>query len=271
MSQILLQCGTIEDGTGRRANADRPLTHQLDLGERGLAMEATQYEDDEVWRFVVRDDRYQVSSHGRVYSEVTARYLKIGKSNTSGNYIVHRVTLASKDGSRPKSVTVASLVAEAFHGPRPDGYHVCHNDGDSGNNHYTNLRYGTRSDNAQDSLRHGTHVNAAKTHCPKGHPYEDDNVTTIVGADGYKRRNCRTCSSQHASRISKRLAEQLGLERSPTPENRRRKSGFWVRLTPEELGVLRAAAEARRVPLNELIRCSTLVEADSVLSDGDES
>lgn len=51
--------------------------------------------------------------------------------------------------------TVHSLVAEAFHGPRPDGSQVCHRDGNPGHNSEDNLRYGTALDNAADREEHG--------------------------------------------------------------------------------------------------------------------
>jgi HNH endonuclease len=35
------------------------------------------------------------------------------------------------------------------------------------------------------------HANRRKTHCPNGHPYDDEN--TVIGADGWRR--CRTCRS----------------------------------------------------------------------------
>ena len=39
----------------------------------------------------------------------------------------------------------------------PEGMEVCHQDGDRKNNRPENLRYGTRSDNVIDAIRHGTH------------------------------------------------------------------------------------------------------------------
>ncbi len=51
---------------------------------------------------------------------------------------------------------VHTLVAAVFLGPRPPGMDVRHLDGDRFNNHASNLAYGTRSDNVEDSRRHGT-------------------------------------------------------------------------------------------------------------------
>jgi hypothetical protein len=57
-----------------------------------------------------------------------------------------------------KSVTktVHSLMALTFIGPRPDGCEVLHINGNRLDNSVDNLRYGTRSENMQDALSHGT-------------------------------------------------------------------------------------------------------------------
>jgi hypothetical protein len=53
--------------------------------------------------------------------------------------------------------TIHVLVCAAFHGPRPgDGYEVAHGNGDPTDNCVGNLRWATRSENQQDSIRHGT-------------------------------------------------------------------------------------------------------------------
>lgn len=54
------------------------------------------------------------------------------------------------------SVDVHRLVALAFLGAPPDGMEVLHGDGDRGNPKLSNLRYGTRLENAADAERHGT-------------------------------------------------------------------------------------------------------------------
>ena len=82
-----------------------------------------------------------------------------------------------------------SLVALAFLGTRPDGFDVRHLDGDRLNCALANLAYGTRSENQRDKRRHGTDHNVAKTHCPKGHPYDEAN-TRIPPIGG---RDCRAC------------------------------------------------------------------------------
>lgn len=52
--------------------------------------------------------------------------------------------------------TVHSVVAEAFIGPRPERYDVCHNNGIRTDCRAANLRYDTRSNNHKDRVGHGT-------------------------------------------------------------------------------------------------------------------
>lgn len=85
---------------------------------------------------------------------------------------------------------VHALVLEAFVGPRPDGFHGCHNDGDPTNNRLVNLRWDTPSANRLDSVRHGTHAMARKTECPRGHEYSLSN--TVINANGG--RECLVCT-----------------------------------------------------------------------------
>lgn len=149
-------------------------------------------EAEVTWRPVVGwEGLYEVSSEGQVRSlprkgRREARMLTpvTGKRG----YLV--VTLSREGRCRPHPIH--RIVAEAFLGPRPDGMEVCHSDGSRLNNSVGNLRYGTSSQNKLDAVTHGTHVNARKTHCPKGHPYAGPNL--IVDSDG--KRRCRTCKNE---------------------------------------------------------------------------
>jgi hypothetical protein len=108
-----------------------------------------------------------------------------------------RVTLSSDSGR--KGFCVHQLVMLAFVGPRPEGMEVRHLDGDKLNNALPNLRYDTHLENMRDLVRHGTHGKANRTHCPSGHPYDDENTLRQAG-----RRACRMCHtlrSRHARAV----------------------------------------------------------------------
>jgi hypothetical protein len=96
----------------------------------------------EEWRPVADyEGLYDVSNLGRVrrhYATKPTRvldgfvdpfgYRYVGLSNTVRN----------------RKTRVAALVAAAFIGPRPWGYHVCHLDGSKDNDRASNLVWGTR-------------------------------------------------------------------------------------------------------------------------------
>jgi hypothetical protein len=54
------------------------------------------------------------------------------------------------------------LVLTVFVGPCPEGRECCHRDGDKSNSKLTNLYWGTRLENIQDSIKHGTFLNATR-------------------------------------------------------------------------------------------------------------
>lgn len=147
-----------------------------------------------VWRPVVGwEGFYEVSDAGRVRSMPRPRVVvaRPVKSTVDGNGYpkvdLHRP-------GRRSNMRVHVLVAAAFIGPRPDGQHVRHLNGDPADPRAVNLAYGTRSDNMLDAVRHGTHAKAAKTHCPAGHDY-------ATHARLYQgRRYCRGCEADRSAR-----------------------------------------------------------------------
>lgn len=90
---------------------------------------------------------YEVSDLGRV-----RRGLRVLKARAAPNGYIN-VNLSNGKATR-KSVHV--LVALSFLGPRPEGCHVAHLDGDQANNSLCNLAYLTPSENARQKRDHGT-------------------------------------------------------------------------------------------------------------------
>lgn len=124
----------------------------------------------EIWKAVPGfEGIYEVSDLGRVRSldRILVQACKWG--GTMERFYKGRVLVQATDerGRRfvalwhlceGKRRTVASLVAEAFIGPRPEGMDVCHGDGNPSNNRLLNLRYDTPAGNAADKIMHGTHL-----------------------------------------------------------------------------------------------------------------
>lgn len=100
-------------------------------------------------------------------------------------------------GDSQRSVDVHKLVMLAFVGEPPHLTEVRHLDGNHANNHLSNLRYGTRSENLHDAVRHGTHHWAKRTHCKNGHEYTPDNTMPRSSGSG---RQCRECMLQYKRR-----------------------------------------------------------------------
>lgn len=120
---------------------------------------------EEIWKPVLGyEGLYEVSSLGRVRSVDRVVVRKSGKTwNLKGvirsvrlnkkrkNYQYRQMDL-SKNGV-VKTLHVAHLVCEAFHGPRPEGYQCMHLDGNCANDRADNLAWGTIHENSNEPIR----------------------------------------------------------------------------------------------------------------------
>lgn len=119
----------------------------------------------EKWRPVIGfEGLYEVSDEGRVRSlPRVVPHRSGGRLTLSGRVLVgsRRATRGYpmvnlwKDNTQHARY-VHALVLEAFVGPRPASADACHADGSVDNNRLTNLRWGSRSENMADAIRHGT-------------------------------------------------------------------------------------------------------------------
>lgn len=180
-------------------------------------MDATQ----EQWRPVIGHEGYEVSSQGRVRSIDRVLTFKDGRSRIARGRELKSWPIG-KVGHRGVGLTgkaralVHVLVLEAFVGPRPEGLVACHGNGIADDNRVENLRWDTYSENNNDLVRHGTHSQASKTHCPAGHEYSPENTREYVHR-GWKLRYCRACRLEHRSDVNARRREQRaarGLQKS---------------------------------------------------------
>lgn len=101
---------------------------------------------------------------------------------------------------------VHSLVCETFHGPKPSPAHQSrHLNGDRLDARAANLAWGTRSENTKDSVLHGTHNNARKTHCKRDHEFTPENTRFVRGG----RRSCRKCERIRAIAHMRALLDRI--------------------------------------------------------------
>lgn len=119
----------------------------------------------EKWRAIVGyEGFYEISDLGNVRSIdrtvacgsqilcLKGKLLSRAINKQNGYYIVTLYRLG-----KGKSFSVHALVLEAFVGSRPSAAHdACHNDGNRLNSALSNLRWGTKKENRDDSRRHGT-------------------------------------------------------------------------------------------------------------------
>lgn len=107
-------------------------------------------DDGSVWS---RKEHERIrSSRGGTRSVLGKKWRRIAINATArGGY--PRTTLMSPQGN--KGFRVHQLVLLAFTGPSPNNQECCHKDGNPTNNNITNLRWGTRKENAGDRVRHG--------------------------------------------------------------------------------------------------------------------
>lgn len=149
---------------------------------------------EEQWRAIPGyEGLYEVSDWGRVRSLHPQFYGRI-RSLTP-----HRQGYLGLHLNRGPSGRVFELVHRLVAGAfceRPEGAEIVrHLDGDKRHNRPANLAWGDRHENALDSIRHGTHSNASKTHCLRDHPFDLENTNDNGG-----RRRCLACTRERAAR-----------------------------------------------------------------------
>jgi hypothetical protein len=150
------------------------------------------------WLPVVGFPDYEVSDHGLVRSLDRWISFADGRGRTASGQLLKpwkHMGDYQAVSLKGKRFLIHTLVLEAFVEVRPDGLVCCHIDGDPSNNQLSNLRWGTYSENNTDLVRHGTHFQASKTHCCRGHEYTPAN-TRLYQARGFNERVCVTCAKQ---------------------------------------------------------------------------
>ena len=131
----------------------------------------------ERWLTIPGFTRYSVSSLGRVRRDVAVYRTQPGMCAVNLKQGYPQVAVTSDDG---KSITVMVhvLLMRAFVGPRPEGMHICHKDGNRANCSLDNLRYDTPLANVRDAMSHGTYAYGERI---AQHRLVEAEVVEIVG------------------------------------------------------------------------------------------
>ena len=103
-----------------------------------------------MWKPITNHPGYEVSESGEVKSYLrTPKILKQATSKEGYRFV------RLKQGDSYPIVYIHQLVCEVFNGARPEGMMCLHRDDNKCNNHYKNLRWGTRMDNCSDLKHNG--------------------------------------------------------------------------------------------------------------------
>jgi hypothetical protein len=105
-----------------------------------------------------------------------------------------------------------------LHGPIAEGLMVCHRCGNHGCVNPDHLYIGTMKENARDTVNHGRHLEANKTHCIHGHPFDEAN--TYVCKKG--KRHCIECQRKAQRERYQRMTPEQRAIRNALNKQRRR-------------------------------------------------
>lgn len=88
---------------------------------------------------------YEVNCDGTIFRNARSKRVKKCYKQSHNSKTEHWVTIVRID-NKSRKVFIHKVVAECWLGAKPEGYEVDHIDRNSLNNHWTNLRYVTRSE-----------------------------------------------------------------------------------------------------------------------------
>lgn len=146
---------------------------------------------------------YQVSDLGRVRSLHPNSRSK-GELRTFRTTNGYRAVNLSGGGVR-RLLLIHRLVLQAFVGPIPEGMHGSHLDGCKDNNHLTNLRIETPSQNCRRRGEHGTQArNKTNTKVSK----EDADAMRALASGGWKQLDIASKFGITQSNVSRILSGQ---------------------------------------------------------------
>lgn len=116
---------------------------------------------------------------------------------------------------RAKAISAHRAAWVVTFGPVPDGLQVLHRCDNPPCCNPAHLWLGTNMDNVLDKVAKGRDQNQRKTHCMRGHPFDEEN--TIPNSKPGTRK-CRTCSNvAQKLRARVRLAKQKEAKKNARP------------------------------------------------------
>jgi len=169
------------------------------LSANAEIMAALDDKDDEQWQ-AIEGWPYHVSSLGRIRRMspgVGTEFGRVLDPSVNGNG--YRAVILGNDGPEYRS-EVHALVAHAFLGPRPAGFHVNHRNAIKTDNRIENLEYVTPAENNHHAVMMGAFKNRARG--------EDSPVAKLTGEE-VKQIRCLA-----GSRSPRHLAQMFNISRT---------------------------------------------------------
>lgn len=112
------------------------------------------------------DNLYEINENGTVIRNCrTGRHLKIFL-DMHHSKVGYYATFINYKGI-VRRIMIHTVVAECWLGPRPEGFEIDHIDRNPHNNHYTNLRYVTHSEQMRNRILSPRIIEQAKLNCRK--------------------------------------------------------------------------------------------------------
>lgn len=114
------------------------------------------------------DFLYEVNCNGTILRNVKSKKQSkiVLDMHHANNGIGYYMTMVSVHG-KTKRVMLHTVVAECWHGKRPDGLQIDHIDRNSRNNDYRNLRYVTHSEQMKNRVLSAETIERVKRNCRK--------------------------------------------------------------------------------------------------------
>jgi hypothetical protein len=175
----------------------------------------------EVWKAVPGyEGLYEASTFGNIRSLDRTVYTKGGQARRIKGKILKpqraiddpRLHISMCKNYTVIVIRVHIVIAQTFLGERPEGMHVCHNDGDCTNNHLSNLRYDTPSGNEKDKILHGTTKRGVRCNFAK---LNDDQIKQI-----------RELANQKINPIV--ISQQFGISRQYVSAIKLKRNWSWL-------------------------------------------
>ena len=127
---------------------------------------------------------YEISEDGRIFRNVKSKKqnkIKLDFHHSEKGYYVTFIHVGGRrPGNKSIRIMIHRAVAEAWLGPCPEGLQVDHIDRNPHNNHYTNLRYVTQSEQMKNRVL-GEHVLCAAMNNIRKHQQELSKPVTVGG------------------------------------------------------------------------------------------